>query len=32
LIAAKYAVPWYEKYGLATYDLADVTAAWYREY
>ena len=31
-IAAKYAVPWYKKLGLARDELAQTTEGWYREY
>lgn len=31
-IAQKYAVPWYQKLGLAGNDLADVAGKWYQEY
>ena len=31
-IAAKYAVPWYRKYGLAAGELTQLTKRWYQEY
>jgi tagatose 1,6-diphosphate aldolase len=31
-LAAKYAVPWYKKLGLARYKLADTSGSWYQEY
>jgi len=31
-IASKYAVPWYQKFGLAARELADVAERWFQEY
>lgn len=31
-IAAKYAVPWYKKLGLASHELASISERWYHEY
>jgi tagatose 1,6-diphosphate aldolase len=31
-IAAKYAVPWYKKLGLAHHELTDTSGRWYQEY
>lgn len=31
-IAAKYAVPWYRRFGVAVHELADVSENWYQNY
>lgn len=31
-IAGKYAVPWYQKYGVAAHELVDISPRWYQEY
>ena len=31
-IASKYAVPWYQKFGLTAHELADISERWYQEY
>ncbi|MFC1991217.1 tagatose 1,6-diphosphate aldolase [Chloroflexota bacterium] len=31
-VAGKYAVPWYKKLGVDSYEIADVSENWYREY
>jgi tagatose-1,6-bisphosphate aldolase len=31
-IASKYAVPWYQKFGMTSHELAHISERWYEEY